>query len=67
SIAFLDEIGYLNERLLAVHLTEATKEETEQVARSGASMINCSGSIGIIDGIVPPILEFIEAGGTAAL
>ncbi|MBU9722701.1 MULTISPECIES: amidohydrolase family protein [Bacillaceae] len=67
SIAFLDEIGYLNERLLAVHLTEATKEETEQVARSGAAMINCSGSIGIIDGIVPPILEFIEAGGTAAL
>ncbi|RXJ01322.1 amidohydrolase [Anaerobacillus alkaliphilus] len=67
SIAFLDEIGYLNERLLAVHLTEATKEETMQVARSGAKMINCSGSIGIIDGIVPPILEFLEAGGTAAL
>ena len=67
SIAFLDEIGYLNERLLAVHLTEATKEETEIVARSGAAMINCSGSIGIIDGIVPPILEFLEAGGTAAL
>ena len=67
SIDFLEEIGYLNERLLAVHLTEATKEETEQVARSGAKMINCSGSIGIIDGIVPPILEFLEAGGTAAL
>ncbi|WP_246594779.1 amidohydrolase family protein [Evansella tamaricis] len=67
SIAFLDEIGYLNERLLAVHLTEATKEEAEQVAKSGAAMINCSGSIGIIDGIVPPILEFLEAGGTAAL
>ncbi|WP_096437159.1 amidohydrolase family protein [Alteribacter populi] len=67
SIAFLEEIGYLNGRLLAVHLTEATKVETESVAKSGAAMINCSGSIGIIDGIVPPIQEFIEAGGTAAL
>ncbi|WP_035178120.1 amidohydrolase family protein [Alkalihalobacterium bogoriense] len=67
SIPFLEDIGYLNERLLAVHLTEATKEETEQVAKSGAAMINCSGSIGIIDGIVPPILEFLEASGTAAL
>lgn len=67
SIAFLDEIGYLNDRLMAVHLTEATKEETEIVAKSGAAMINCSGSIGIIDGIVPPILEFTEANGRAAL
>lgn len=67
SIPFLEEHGFLNDRLLAVHLTEATKEETETVARSGASMINCSGSIGIIDGIVPPVQEFMEAGGLAAL
>ncbi|WP_035321766.1 amidohydrolase family protein [Peribacillus kribbensis] len=67
SIPFLEEIGYINERLLAVHLTEATREETELVAKRGASMINCSGSIGIIDGIIPPILEFLEAKGTAAL
>lgn len=67
SIAFLDDIGYLNDRLMAVHLTEATKEETKLVANRGASMINCSGSIGIIDGIVPPIEEFTKAGGQAAL
>ncbi|SES14663.1 amidohydrolase family protein [Salipaludibacillus aurantiacus] len=67
SIPFLHEEGFLNDRLLAVHLTEATKKETEMVAASGASMVNCSGSIGIIDGIVPPVLEFTEAGGLAAL
>ncbi|PLS17335.1 amidohydrolase [Bacillus sp. M6-12] len=67
SIPFLNEKGYLNNRLLAVHLTEATKEETVLVAKQGASMINCAGSIGIIDGIVPPLLEFLEANGTAAL
>lgn len=67
SIPFLEEQGLLNERLLAVHLTEATAEETKHAAKSGANMINCSGSIGIIDGIVPPVEIFTQAGGLAAL
>ncbi|RNB81905.1 amidohydrolase family protein [Brevibacillus panacihumi] len=67
SIPYLEEIGYLDSRLMAVHLTEATKEETQLVAKRGASMIYCAGSIGIIDGLVPPILDFLEAGGQAAL
>ncbi|MEW9052003.1 MAG: amidohydrolase [Neobacillus sp.] len=67
SISFLEEMGYLNERLIAVHLTEATDEETEIVAKSGAGMIYCSGSIGIIDGLVPPVLKFMESGGVAGL
>jgi 5-methylthioadenosine/S-adenosylhomocysteine deaminase len=67
SIPFLEEIGYLDSRLLAVHLTEASKSETELVAKKGASLIYCPGSIGIIDGLVPPIMDFIEAGGQAGL
>ncbi|GHH98982.1 amidohydrolase family protein [Neobacillus kokaensis] len=67
SIAFLEEMGYLNDRLIAVHLTEATDKETEIVAKSGAGMVYCSGSIGIIDGLVPPVLKFIESGGIAGL
>jgi 5-methylthioadenosine/S-adenosylhomocysteine deaminase len=65
--AFLKEIGYLDEQLLAVHLTEATDEETELIAKSGARMALCSGSIGIIDGIVPPAHVFRAAGGLVAL
>ncbi|MFM1652645.1 amidohydrolase family protein [Brevibacillus sp. B_LB10_24] len=67
SIPYLEEIGCLNERLLAVHLTEATREETQRLAKSGASMILCSGSIGIIDGIVPPAADFIELSDKLAL
>jgi len=67
SIAFLDEIGYLDDQLLAVHLTEATDAEAELVAKRGANMVVCSGSIGIIDGIVPPSRVFREAGGWVAL
>ena len=66
-IAWLDEIGYLDENLIAVHLTDANEEEAELVARRGASMTLCSGSIGIIDGVVPPARAFQNAGGLVAL
>lgn len=65
--AYLEQIGYLDEQLLAVHLTEATDEETEMIAQSGARMALCSGSIGIIDGIVPPAHIFRSVGGLVAL
>jgi 5-methylthioadenosine/S-adenosylhomocysteine deaminase len=65
--AFLRSLGYLDEQLLAVHLTEATDKEAALIARSGARMALCSGSIGIIDGIVPPARVFQEAGGLVAL
>lgn len=67
SIPYLDELNYLDERLIAIHLTEATREETQLIAKRGASMILCSGSIGIIDGIVPPMAEFLEISEKAGL
>ncbi len=65
--AFLAELGYLDKQLLAVHLTEATDDEAALVARSSVGMALCSGSIGIIDGIVPPAHAFRQAGGHVAL
>jgi 5-methylthioadenosine/S-adenosylhomocysteine deaminase len=65
--AYLDELGYLDDRLLAVHLTEASDKEATLIARRGARMALCSGSIGIIDGIVPPAKVFRDAGGLVAL
>jgi 5-methylthioadenosine/S-adenosylhomocysteine deaminase len=65
--AFLDDLGYLDDQLLAVHLTEATDDEAALIARRGARMALCSGSIGIIDGIVPPAHAFRAAGGLVAL
>jgi 5-methylthioadenosine/S-adenosylhomocysteine deaminase len=65
--AFLADNKLLNDRLLAVHLTEATDEETDLIARSGAPMALCSGSIGIIDGIVPPAHRFRQQGGIVGL
>ncbi len=64
---FLDELGYLDSSLIAVHLTECDDEETRQIAKSGASMVVNPASIGIIDGLVCPSAVFQEAGGSVAL
>ncbi len=66
-IAWLDSLGYLDQSLIAVHLTDASEDEAALVALRGASMVLCSGSIGIIDGIVPPARAFQQAGGSVAL
>ena len=67
SIPFLEELGYLDERLYAVHLTEATDDEVRTLVRHGVSMGVCSGCIGLLDGIVPPAALFASEGGQVAL
>src|SRR5690606_35738458 len=67
AIPFLESIGLLGPDLIAVHLSTATDEEVEMVARSGARMVCCSNSIGIIDGVMPPIAKFKDHGGIAGL
>ena len=63
----LDEMGILDSSLMAVHLTDCTDEEAALIARRGAGMLLCPGSIAIIDGIVPPSAAFQDAGGSVAL
>lgn len=65
--AYLDELGYLDDQLVAVHLTEATEHEAAYLAGRGVRMVLCSSSIGLVDGIVPPAMVFREAGGLVAL
>jgi 5-methylthioadenosine/S-adenosylhomocysteine deaminase len=67
SIPWLDALGLVDHHLLAVHLTDATADEAKLVATRGATMALCSGSIGIIDGIVPPAMAFQSAGGLVGL
>jgi len=67
SIAFLEELGYLDEQLFAVHLTEATDDEVRTLVKHGVSMGVCSGCIGLLDGIVPPAALFRSEGGMVGL
>jgi 5-methylthioadenosine/S-adenosylhomocysteine deaminase len=67
SIAWLESLGYLDPTLQAIHLTDASDAEAALVASRGCTMVLCSGSIGLIDGIVPPARAFQNAGGSVAL
>lgn len=64
---FLKDLGYLDDSLIAVHLTDCTDEETRIIAASGAAMIVNPASIGIIDGIVCPSIVFQQNGGKVGL
>ncbi|MHC4744645.1 MAG: amidohydrolase family protein, partial [Planctomycetota bacterium] len=66
-VDFLKDIGYLGERLLAVHMSRCTEEEVAEVARSGASMAFCPSSQVLCDGIVSPADVFSRAGGNVCL
>lgn len=67
AIPYLDSIGLLAPDLMAVHLSTATPDEVDLVAKKSGRMICCSNSIGIIDGVVPPAARFKTAGGSVAL
>lgn len=67
SIPLLESLGYIDEQLFGVHLTEATDAEVETMVRRGSSMGLCSGCIGLVDGIVPPARVFHDLGGMVGL
>ena len=67
SIPMLAEMNYLDRDFVGIHLTDATDDEVRTVAESGASMILCSNSIGLIRGEIPPAKLFQDCGGTVGL
>ncbi len=63
----LKKENMLNQRLLAAHCHGTTSEEKRTMVENNVRMVGCPSSIGMIDGIVPPIKDFLSLGGTAAL
>jgi 5-methylthioadenosine/S-adenosylhomocysteine deaminase len=67
TVAYLKELGYLDENLVAVHCHDATDDELKWMAKSKVRMVGCPGSIALIDGVAPPLHAYVNAGGTAGL
>ena len=67
TIPWLARKNYFDEDFIGIHLTDALPDEVKAVVDNGASMVLCSGAIGIIDGIVPPAKIFQDVGGNVAL
>ena len=66
TIKFLDSIGYLDDRLLAVHCHHASEEEIALLASRGVHYVSCPSSIALIDGVTPPLALYLSLGGKAA-
>jgi len=67
TIPWMHKNGFLDDKVIGIHLTDAFDEEAALAAKCGIGMVLCSGSIGIIDGIAPPAKAFQDAGGYAGL
>ncbi len=67
SIAYLDSIGCLDERLLAVHLVQADDQELELLARRGVTPCLCPSSNLHLVGRLPRIDTMLRAGLRPAL
>lgn len=57
----------LLDNLIAVHIHDTTHEERELLVKKNVKMVGCPSSIGMIDGITPPLHHYVELGGTACL
>jgi 5-methylthioadenosine/S-adenosylhomocysteine deaminase len=66
TIKFLNSINYLDDQLIAAHCHQTSDDEIVLLAKKGVRYASCQASIGLIDGITPPLGLFIQSGGKYA-
>lgn len=67
TVNVLNKMNLLDSSFIAAHCHDTSDREKEIMVEKGADMIGCPSSIAMIDGIVPPVSEFISLGGTVGL
>ncbi|MFX1515875.1 MAG: amidohydrolase family protein [Promethearchaeota archaeon] len=67
TVKILENIGLLEDNLVAAHIHDTTSDERSLMVEKGVKMVGCPTSIAAIDGIIPPIGHYIALGGTAGL
>ena len=66
TVRFLDDLGFLDDTIIAAHCHQTTDEEVGILADRGVRYVSCPASIGIIDGITPPLALYLLLGGKSA-
>jgi aminodeoxyfutalosine deaminase len=66
-VDYLDRLGLVNERLLAVHAVQLTDPELERLARARATIVTCPRSNRWTGAGDPPIDRFYASGANVAL
>lgn len=67
TVKILEKNGLLDSTLIAAHIHDTTEEERALMVNKGVKMVGCPSSISKIDGIIPPIANYLELGGMAAI
>lgn len=67
TVKVLEKNRFLDDSLIAVHIHDTTEKERELLVKKNVSMVGCPSSIGMIDGVVPPISHYMQLGGGAGL
>lgn len=66
-VQFLDECGFLDHRVLAVHGVQMTDDDLARLAARGATIVTCPRSNGHTGAGAPPISDFYESGVRVAV
>jgi cytosine/adenosine deaminase-related metal-dependent hydrolase len=66
-VDFLDDSGFLNGRVLAVHGVQMTPKDLERLAARGTTIVTCPRSNGHTGAGAPPIEDFYNAGVSVAV
>jgi cytosine/adenosine deaminase-related metal-dependent hydrolase len=66
-VKYLDDMGFIDNRLLVVHGVQASKADLERLRALGATLVTCPRSNGYTGAGVPPIADFYESGVRVAI
>jgi cytosine/adenosine deaminase-related metal-dependent hydrolase len=66
-VQFLDDSGFLDGRVLAVHGVQMTPADLSRIASRGATLVTCPRSNGHTGAGAPPIAEFYASGARVAI
>lgn len=66
-VQYLDASGFLDERVLAVHGVQMTREDLERLAARGTTLVTCPRSNSHTGVGAPPLMDFYRSGVRVAI
>ena len=66
-LASLDELGFVNERLIAIHMTQLTDDEIKMLADKRANVVHCPESNMKLASGACPVAKLLDAGVNVAI
>jgi len=66
-VAYMEQLGALNEQVMLVHMTTATREMAQRASAANSPLVLCPRANQQVSGRLPPLVSFLEEGCRIAL